>query len=584
MGPVYELLGLTVGCVQEGWARRSAGAAYARRRHLPHREGGRLRPPARRARARRRRSVVQRPFHFALVDEADSILIDEARIPLVIAGETREAGRPATRLAALVRGARARASTSSTDEHAPQRRPHRGGHRRSSRRALGVRRACTTPRTSRSYAPLRQRALHAGHLLRARRRLHRARTGGRARGRVRPAGWPTDGTGPTASTPRSRRRRACADAPRAGSWVHHAPALPAALPAALAGMTGTAQTRGRGARGVLRPRGGRRSPPTGRWSALDRPDVVFTHRGGEGARRSSAEIARASTPRGGRCSSGTASVEESERPRAALVAARASRAEVLNAKNDERGGRRSSPAAGALGAVTISTNMAGRGTDIRLGGERDEDARPRSRPLGGLYVIGTNRHESRRIDQQLRGRAGRQGDPGESRFFVSLEDAARPPLRRRAARVRPAPAAPGRTRRSRARLLRAEIAQPAVVEDEGFRLRRRSSATPTSSRSSGEPSSAGARRCSSGRRAAPARRARRPSAYARPTPARRARAVLDEVERRLLLLAIDRCWSDHLAELREMREDSVLLAFAGRFPLAEFHRQAGRASRRSRTG
>jgi preprotein translocase subunit SecA len=52
-------------------------------------------------------------------------------------------------------------------------------------------------------------------------------------------------------------------------------------------------------------------------------------------------------------------------------------------------------------------------------------------------------------------------------------------------------------------------------------------------------------------------------------------AVLDEVERRLLLLAIDRCWSDHLAELREMREDSVLLAFAGRFPLAEFHRQAG---------
>ena len=70
--------------------------------------------------------------------------------------------------------------------------------------------------------------------------------------------------------------------------------------------------------------------------------------------------------------------------------------------------------AGACGAVTISTNMAGRGTDIRLG----EGAAA----VGGLYVIGTQKHESRRIDNQLRGRAGRQGDPGCSRFFVSLED------------------------------------------------------------------------------------------------------------------------------------------------------------------
>ena len=77
--------------------------------------------------------------------------------------------------------------------------------------------------------------------------------------------------------------------------------------------------------------------------------------------------------------------------------------------------------AGARGAVTISTNMAGRGTDIRLGGE-DEADHERVAALGGLYVIGTNRHESRRVDLQLRGRAGRQGDPGESRFFVSLED------------------------------------------------------------------------------------------------------------------------------------------------------------------
>ncbi len=71
--------------------------------------------------------------------------------------------------------------------------------------------------------------------------------------------------------------------------------------------------------------------------------------------------------------------------------------------------------------MTISTNMAGRGTDIRLGGA-DGGQRDRVVALGGLYVIGTNRHESRRIDDQLRGRAGRQGDPGSSRFFISLED------------------------------------------------------------------------------------------------------------------------------------------------------------------
>ena len=70
--------------------------------------------------------------------------------------------------------------------------------------------------------------------------------------------------------------------------------------------------------------------------------------------------------------------------------------------------------AGVHGAVTIATNMAGRGTDIKLDDE--------SKALGGLKIIGTERHESRRIDNQLRGRSGRQGDPGESRFYLSLED------------------------------------------------------------------------------------------------------------------------------------------------------------------
>jgi preprotein translocase subunit SecA len=116
---------------------------------------------------------------------------------------------------------------------------------------------------------------------------------------------------------------------------------------------------------------------------------------------------------------GTASVRESEGLAAALGRAGVP-CEVLNAKNDELEAAVVATA-GAPGAVTISTNMAGRGTDIKLGGAREEE-RDRVAALGGLYVIGTNRHESLRIDLQLRGRAGRQGDPGSSRFFISLED------------------------------------------------------------------------------------------------------------------------------------------------------------------
>ena len=107
---------------------------------------------------------------------------------------------------------------------------------------------------------------------------------------------------------------------------------------------------------------------------------------------------------------GTRSVEESERLSSRL---RGIEHQVLNARHEEQEAAMIARA-GERGAVTISTNMAGRGTDIKLG--------PGVAELGGLYVIGTNRHESRRIDNQLRGRAGRQGDPGSSRFCISAQD------------------------------------------------------------------------------------------------------------------------------------------------------------------
>ncbi|MEI8130303.1 MAG: preprotein translocase subunit SecA [bacterium] len=95
---------------------------------------------------------------------------------------------------------------------------------------------------------------------------------------------------------------------------------------------------------------------------------------------------------------------------------------VLNAKNHEKEGELIAQA-GKRGAVTVATNMAGRGIDIILGGmPSTEESRAEIRDIGGLFVLGTERHEARRIDNQLRGRAGRQGDPGETRFYVSLED------------------------------------------------------------------------------------------------------------------------------------------------------------------
>jgi preprotein translocase subunit SecA len=144
---------------------------------------------------------------------------------------------------------------------------------------------------------------------------------------------------------------------------------------------------------------------------------------------------------------GTVSIEKSELL-SRMLKARGIRHEVLNAKNHAREAHIIEDA-GAKGAVTIATNMAGRGTDIKLGGSLDariravcgteasaeawEAAKKEVYPswkkdyeevkqLGGLYILGTERHESRRIDNQLRGRSGRQGDPGTSRFFLSLDD------------------------------------------------------------------------------------------------------------------------------------------------------------------
>jgi preprotein translocase subunit SecA len=116
---------------------------------------------------------------------------------------------------------------------------------------------------------------------------------------------------------------------------------------------------------------------------------------------------------------GTLDVKQSEEL-AELLRAQGITANVLNAKNDDEEAAIIAEA-GALHAVTVSTQMAGRGVDIRLGGSKQVDYDAVAE-LGGLLVLGAGRHDSRRVDNQLRGRSGRQGDPGGSVFFVSLED------------------------------------------------------------------------------------------------------------------------------------------------------------------
>lgn len=118
---------------------------------------------------------------------------------------------------------------------------------------------------------------------------------------------------------------------------------------------------------------------------------------------------------------GTASIDTNEELSVALTAAGVEHV-MLNAKNHEREGEIIADA-GRKGAVTLATNMAGRGVDIKLGGiDATKEQEAEIKELGGLFVLGTERHEARRIDNQLRGRAGRQGDPGATQFYVSMED------------------------------------------------------------------------------------------------------------------------------------------------------------------
>ncbi len=177
----------------------------------------------------------------------------------------------------------------------------------------------------------------------------------------------------------------------------------------LAGMTGTALTSAEEFHKVYKLEVVE-IPTNKPLARIDRKDVVYKTE--EGKFQAIVQEVIKSHKKGIPVLVGTIAIEKSEYL-ADLLAKRGIEREVLNAKNHEREAQIIANA-GQKGAITIATNMAGRGTDIKLGEGVKE--------LGGLFIIGTERHEARRIDNQLRGRAGRQGDPGITQFFVSLED------------------------------------------------------------------------------------------------------------------------------------------------------------------
>ncbi|MEN6577706.1 MAG: accessory Sec system translocase SecA2, partial [Phycisphaerales bacterium] len=268
---------------------------------------------------------------------------------------------------------------------------------------------------------------------------------------------------------------------------------------------------------------------------------------------------------------GTCSVAESDELAEALRRNGVT-CQVLNARNDELEAEIVAEA-GAPRAVTISTNMAGRGTDIRLGGKagqyHDEVA-----ALGGLYVIGTNRHESRRIDDQLRGRAGRQGDPGSSRFFISIEDDL---FQRFGIDKSIAARRDGGSRD-------ASVDDPEVTQEiahvqrviEGQNLEIRKTLYRYSYAIEHQRMVLHTRRQDllTGRTSPRLLAERSPERYER-LLAKVGKDVLDRVETQITLFHMDRCWADYLDYVAHVREGIHLTA--GGSPLDAFHVTVGRA-------
>ena len=403
MGQLYNFLGLSVGLILHDMdfpERKHAygcdvtfgtnnefGFDYLRDNMVVHEE-----------------QMVQRPLHYAIVDEVDSILIDEARTPLIISGP----GQKSTDMYAVMARAVAnlkeevdykvdekQKTVAPNDEVVPK-----------IEKFLGIQNL---------YAPENIELSHCFTMaLRAKALMKRDRDYvvrddeiiivDEFTGRLMTGRRYSDGLHQAIEAKEGVRIQRESQTLATITFQNYF-----RMYDKLAGMTGTAKTEEDEFLKIYKlpvvviPT----NMPVRR---TDHPDVVYKNKRAK-YRAVTAEVERIHD-KGQPVLIGTTSIEQSEEL-SGYLRKRGIPHSVLNAKFHEKEAQIVADA-GQRGVVTIATNMAGRGTDIKLGEGVPE--------LGGLFIIGTERHESRRIDNQLRGRSGRQGDPGESRFYISLED------------------------------------------------------------------------------------------------------------------------------------------------------------------
>jgi len=355
----------------------------------------------------------QREYHFAIVDEIDSILIDEARTPLIVSAPVSEAENLYERFASIVNNFEKDVDFEVDEKRKQIQLTDQGIEK--AERVLGVENIYTdagikyvhhletAARAKALFEKDKDYVVKDGQVIIVDEFTGRMQPGRRWSEGLHQAMEAKEGV------PIQQESRTFASITYQNYFR---------LYEKLAGMTGTAKTSSEefykvyGLNTV--------SVPTNKPSArIDNEDLIFQTENGKF--KAIARKVKELHEKGQPVLVGTASVEKNE-----LLSMHFKQEgiphEMLNAKNHEREGEVVAQA-GRKGAATIATNMAGRGVDIKLGGnpgsiEEYEDVKA----LGGLFVLGTERHEARRIDNQLRGRSGRQGDPGETQFFVSMED------------------------------------------------------------------------------------------------------------------------------------------------------------------
>ena len=443
MGRLYQFLGLSVGVIVHGLDDEERRDQYAR--DITYGTNNEFGFDYLRDNMKfRREDMVQRPFSFAIVDEVDSILIDEARTPLIISGAATDSSELYKQVNALM----TRLETSDYDKDEKHRSVvlTESGVDKLEAALQGVGLMETGGLYDMQNVNVNHHIAQAlkAHVIFRRDVDYIVRDGkvviiDEFTGRMRPSNRYSEGLHQALEAKENVKIEQENQTLASITYQNYFRLFPK-----LSGMTGTAMTEASEFAEIYRL-DVVEIPTNQPVSRVDHDDLIYRTEG-EKYDAIVALIAECVT-REQPVLVGTTSIEKSELV-SRLLDKKKIKHNVLNARHHEKEAGIIANA-GAVGAVTVATNMAGRGTDIKLGGNIDmmideataqagDDANrdeisemvkarhakqeERVKQAGGLYVIGTERHESRRIDNQLRGRSGRQGDPGASKFFVALDD------------------------------------------------------------------------------------------------------------------------------------------------------------------